>query len=121
MFRGSSSFSHLVPYHRPVCRFALGHTGVFHKTSFDTKYWHTLSSAFPFVMTFPTFTHHFFVEKCTLHLLDNNFEKSSSRSLLLHPPFNEPMPITYSEGIKRPCNPSGTELLTFMRKREMGE
>jgi hypothetical protein len=26
------------------------------------------------------------------------------------------MPITYSEGIKRPCNPSGTQLLTFMRE-----
>jgi hypothetical protein len=29
------------------------------------------------------------------------------------------MPITYSEGIKRPCNSSGRELLTFMREREM--
>ncbi len=29
--RGSASFSYLVPYHRPVCRFASGHTGVFHK------------------------------------------------------------------------------------------
>ncbi len=28
--RGSSHFSYLVPYHRPVCRFAHGHTGVFH-------------------------------------------------------------------------------------------
>jgi hypothetical protein len=31
------------------------------------------------------------------------------------------MPITYFEGIKPPCNPSGTQLLTFMREREMGE
>jgi hypothetical protein len=29
------------------------------------------------------------------------------------------MPITYFEGIKRPCNPSGTQPLTFMREREM--
>ncbi len=49
------------------------------------------------------------------------FENSFSRSFLLHLPFNKPMPITYTEGIKRPCNPSGTELLTFMREREMGE
>jgi hypothetical protein len=30
-------------------------------------------------------------------------------------------PITYSEGIKRPCHPSGRELLTFMREGKMGE
>jgi len=67
-------------------------------------------------MTFSTFTQHFFAEKCTLPLADNNFEKSFFRSLLLH----LPMPITYFEGIKLPCHPSGTELLTFMRQREMG-
>jgi hypothetical protein len=39
-------------------------------------------------MTFPTFTQHFFAEKCTLLLPDNNFEKSFSRSLLLHLLFN---------------------------------
>ncbi len=124
--RGSSSFSYLIPYHCPVCRLALGHTGVFHKTSFDINYWHnlclsTLSSAFPFGMTFHTFTQHFFAEKCTLPLSDNNFDKSLFCSFLLHLPFNKHLPITYSEGIKRPCNPSRTELLTFMREREMGE
>jgi hypothetical protein len=30
------------------------------------------------------------------------------------------MPITYSEGIKSPGHPSGRELVTFMREREMG-
>jgi hypothetical protein len=63
--------------------------------SFDTNYWHklclsSLPSAFPFGMTFGTFTQHFFAEKCTLPLPDNNFENL---------PFNEPLPITYAEGI----------------------
>ena len=49
------------------------------------------------------------------------FEKPFSRSLLLHLPFNKLMPITNLEGIKHLCNPSGTQLLTFMREREMGE
>jgi hypothetical protein len=40
---------------------------------------------------------------------------------MLHLPINELMPITYFEGIKRPCNPSGTQPLTFMREKEMGE
>jgi hypothetical protein len=71
-------------------------------------------------MTFRTFTQHFIAKKCTLPLPDNNFEKSFSRSLLLHLPVNETMPITYFEGIKRPCHPSGPELLTFMREKEMG-
>jgi hypothetical protein len=31
------------------------------------------------------------------------------------------MPITYFEGIKCPCNPSGTLLLGFTREREMGD
>ncbi len=53
--------------------------------SFDINYWHnlclsTLSCAFPFRMTFHTFMQHFFAEKCTLPLPDNNFEKSFSRS-----------------------------------------
>ena len=40
ILRDSAYFSCLVPYHRPVCRFAHGHTGVFHNTSFDINYWH---------------------------------------------------------------------------------
>ncbi len=61
-------------------------------------YLSTLLSAFPFGMTFCIFTHHFFAKKCTLPLPNNNFENSFSRSLILHLPFNEPMPITYFEG-----------------------
>ncbi len=72
-------------------------------------------------MTFRTFTQHFFAEKCTLPLPAIIFEKSFSRSLLLHLPFNKLMPITYFEGIKRPCNPSGIQPLNFMREREMRE
>ncbi len=52
---------------------ALGHTGVFHKTSFDINYWHNLwlkalSDAFPFGIVLRTFMHHFFAKKCTLPL-----------------------------------------------------
>jgi hypothetical protein len=31
------------------------------------------------------------------------------------------MPITYCEGIKRPCNSTGTQFLGFTREREMGD
>jgi hypothetical protein len=64
---------------------------------------------------------HFFAEKCTSPLPNNNFENSFSRSLLLHLPFYEPMPITYAEGIKRPCHLSVRELVTFMREGKIGK
>ena len=117
-------FSYLVPYHCPVCRFAHGHTGVFHNNFLWYKlleliYIINSFSAFPPGIAFRTFTQHFFAEKCTLPLPDNNFENSFSHSLPLHLPLNELMPITYFEGVKRPCHPSGRELVTFMREREM--
>jgi hypothetical protein len=99
---------------------------VFHKTSFDINYWHnfciiTVPSAFPFGMTFRTFTQkNFFAKKCTLSLLDKILRIPFPALYYCILPFNEPMPITYSKGIKRPCHSSGTELLTFMREREMG-
>ncbi len=80
--RDSSSFSYIVPYHLSVCRFAHGHTGVFYNTSFDINYWHNLfflkysPVCTPFGMTFRTFTQHFFADKCTPPLLDNNFKNS---------------------------------------------
>ena len=76
--RGSASFSYLVPYHRPVCHLAPGHTGVFHKNFLWYKLLAliciiTLSFVFPLGMTFRTFTQHFFAEKCTLPLPDSSF------------------------------------------------
>jgi hypothetical protein len=62
-----------------------------------------MSSLINFV-TFPTR----YVEK--LFLIKNGFSYIIFRE-------NTWSPITYSEGIKRPRNPSGTELLTFMRER----
>jgi hypothetical protein len=61
-------------------------------------------SVFPTDITFGPFTQHFFAEKCTLSLPDNNLRNPYPALLLLHLPFNEPMPITYFEGIKRSCN-----------------
>jgi hypothetical protein len=64
--------------HLSVCRFAHGHKGVFHNTSFDINYWRNLllellSRQQSFVgITFRTFTQHFFAEKCTFPLPDNN-------------------------------------------------
>jgi hypothetical protein len=71
-------------------------------------------------MTFCTFTQHFFAEKCTLPLPDNNFENSFSVSLLLHLPFNKPKPITYSNGIKRPCPPFWEKASNFYEGRQDG-
>jgi hypothetical protein len=34
--------------------------------------------------------------------------------------FNKPMPISYFEGMKRPCNFTGTQSLGLPREREMG-
>jgi hypothetical protein len=124
--RGSASFSYLVPYHRPVCRFAPGHTGVFHKNFL----WYELLALICIITLSFVFPLGDFFAHLRLTSLPKNvlflcrtiiFEKSFSRSLLLHLPFNELMPITYFEGIKCPCNPSGTQPLTFMREREMWE
>ncbi len=113
--RDSSPISYLVPYCRSVCRLAHGPTEVFPKTSFYINFWHNFVQLLPLLhflsgMTFRTFTQHFFAKNdpflCRTIILRNPFP----RSLLLHLPFNEPVPITYSEG---PCNPSGTEPLTF--------
>jgi hypothetical protein len=49
-----------------------------------------------------------------------NFENFFSRSFLLHLTFYKTMPITYFEGIKRPCHPSGRELVIFKREGKMG-
>jgi hypothetical protein len=62
---------------------------------------------------------HFFAEKCTLPLPDNNLRNPSPALLLLLSPLNKPMSITYFEEIKRPFNSSGTQSLGFMREREI--
>jgi hypothetical protein len=31
------------------------------------------------------------------------------------------MPITYFEGMKRPCNSTGTQSTGFMREKDMGD
>jgi hypothetical protein len=72
-------------------------------------------------MTFRTFTQHFFAEKCTLPLPDNILRNPFPDLLLFHLPFNKPMPITYFEGIKRPCNSTETQSLGFTMEREMGD
>ncbi len=80
----------------------------------------TPSSVFPFGMSFRTFTQHFFAKNVPFLCRTIIFEKPFFRFLLLHLSINEIMPITYFEGIKRPCNPSGTQSLTFMRERGDG-
>jgi hypothetical protein len=124
--RGSASFSYLVPYHRPVCHLAPGHTGVFHKNFLWYKLLAliciiTLPFVFPLGMTFRTFMQHFFAEKCIFLCRTIILRNPFPALLLLHLPFNKFMLITYFKGIRRSFNPSGTQLLTFMREREMWE
>ncbi len=121
MLRGSAYFSYLVPYHRPVCRLAHGHTGVFHKNFL----WYKLSpliyvtNPFVFFLLALLFAHlgNTSLPKnvplfCRTIILRNPFPAL----LLLHLPFNKPMPITYFVGIKRPCNSTGTQFLGLRGK-----
>jgi hypothetical protein len=55
-------------------------------------------------------------KKCTLPLLENILRNPFPALLLLHFLFNKPMPITYFEGIKRPCNFTGTRSLVLQKK-----
>jgi hypothetical protein len=127
LLRGSAYFSYLVPYHCPVCPFAHGHTGVFHKNFLRYKllaliylnnsifclssrhgfFAHLGNSSLPKNLPF----------LCGTKILRNLFPAL----LLLHSPFNKPMPITFFEGIKHPCNSTGTKFLGFMREREIGD
>jgi hypothetical protein len=100
--------------------------GCFITTSFDINYWHYFCifnplSVFPPGIAFRTFAQHFFAEKCTLSLPDNNSRSPFPNLFPLLLPFNKPMPINYFEGIKRPCNSTGTQFLGFTREREMGD
>jgi hypothetical protein len=110
--RGSSHFSYLVPYHRPVCRFAHGHTGVFH----NNFLWYKLLALICIINPFlPLLLALLF---CTFHttLLCRFWEILFPALLLLHFLFNTPMPITYFEGIKHPCNFTGTRSLVLQGK-----
>ncbi len=126
MLRGSAYFSFLVPYHHPVSRFAHGHAGVFHKNSLWYKLLALIYIINPFLFFLPAllFAHLHKTSRpknvpflCRTIILRNPFPAL----LLLYLPFNKPMPITYFEGIKRPCNSTGTQFLGFTRDREMGD
>ncbi len=59
---------------------------------------------------------HFFAEKCTSPLPENNSRNPFPLFLLLHLHFDKPMPIIYFEGIKPPCNSTETQSLVLQGK-----
>ncbi len=80
--RDPSSFTCPFPNHLCCCLLAHGHKGVFHYTFFDINYWQNflLKTLFHlhsfFGVTFCTFSQHFFAEKCTPLLPNENFKNS---------------------------------------------
>ncbi len=100
--RGSSHFSYLVPYHRPVCRFAHGHTGVFH----NNFLWYKLLTLIYIINPFSAFAPGIAFSHISRNTsLPKNvpflcrtiiWEILFPALLLLHSLFNKPMPITYS-------------------------
>jgi hypothetical protein len=86
--RGSSHFSYLVPYHCPVCRFAHGHTGVFHNNFLWYKLWALICTINPFLPLLPALifcTSHatLLCQKMYSSLAGQYFEKSFSRSFTI--------------------------------------
>ncbi len=120
--RGSSHFSYLVSYHRPVCRLAHGHTGVFHNNFFWYKLLASIYIINPFLLFLPTLLFSHILRNTSLPKNVPIFCQTITWGFLfplfplLHLLFDKPMPIIYFEGIKPPCNSTETQSLVLQGK-----